>query len=55
LPAAASHASANSNGLPNANGEKPGVGVGNGHLKGVGRGHEIGLGHGHDSDNASPG
>ena len=55
LPSAASHASANSNGLPNANGEKPGVGVGNGHLKGVGLGHEIGLGHGHDSDNVSPG
>jgi hypothetical protein len=53
LPAAASHASDNSQGLPNANGQKPGRGEGEGHDKGRGRGHEIGLGHGHDSD--SPG
>jgi hypothetical protein len=53
LPAASSHASDNSQGLPTANGEKPGKGEGNGHDKGRGLGHEIGHGHGHDSD--SPG
>lgn len=51
-----SQASDKSQGLPNANGEKPGKGVGEGHLKDRGRGHEIGRGHGHDSDrNDSPG
>lgn len=53
LPAASSHASDNSHGLPDANGEKPGKGDGKGHDKDGGRGHEIGQGHGHDSD--SPG
>lgn len=47
-------ASEKSQGMPNADGEKPGNGNGYGHLKGVGRGHEIGLGHGHDSDPESP-
>jgi hypothetical protein len=47
-------ASEKSQGLPNANGEKPGNGIGNGHLKGVGLGHLFGKGHGHDSDPESP-
>jgi hypothetical protein len=56
LPSAASHASENSQGLPNADGHKPGNGNGYGHDKDRGRGHEIGNGHGHDDDhNASPG
>nr|WP_166175282.1 hypothetical protein [Altererythrobacter segetis] len=56
LPAASSHASDNSNGLPNADGHKPGNGNGFGHEKDRGRGHDIGLGHGHDDDhNTSPG
>jgi hypothetical protein len=53
--AAQSNASEKSQGLPNANGEKPGRGEGEGHEKGRGRGHEIGRGHGHDSDPDSPG
>ena len=56
LPSAASHASEKSQGLPNADGHKPGVGDGYGHEKDRGRGHEIGRGHGHDDDhNLSPG
>jgi len=53
--AAQSNASDKSQGLPNANGEKPGRGEGQGHVKGRGRGHEKGRGHGHDSDPDSPG
>ncbi len=49
-----SSASEKSQGLPNANGEKPGNGNGYGHIKGVGRGHDLGLGHGHDSDPEIP-
>jgi len=48
LPSASSHASDNSNGEPNADGHKPGLGNGYGHDKDRGRGHEIGRGHGHD-------
>jgi len=56
LPAASSNASDHSNGLPNADGHKPGNGNGYGHDKDRGRGHDIGLGHGHDDDhNQSPG
>ena len=56
LPAAASHASEKSNGLPNADGHKPGTGNGYGHDKDRGLGHDIGRGHGHDDDhNVSPG
>jgi hypothetical protein len=55
LPSAASHASANSNGLPNADGHKPGNGNGYGHELARGRGHDIGHGHGHDDDHQSPG
>ena len=59
LPAPApqsSQASDKSQGLPNANGEKPGKGRGEGHFKDRGRGHEKGRGHGHDSDRPdSPG
>jgi hypothetical protein len=56
LPSAASNASDKSQGLPNANGEKPGNGNGYGHQNSQGKGHDIGLGHGHDSDhNVSPG
>ena len=58
LPSQASHASDNSNGLPNADGHKPGNGNGYGHDDGHsnGKGHDIGRGHGHDDDhNASPG
>ena len=43
-----------SQGLPTADGDKPGNGNGYGHEKGVGRGHEIGRGHGHDGDPKSP-
>ena len=49
-----SSASEKSQGLPNANGEKPGNGNGYGHFKGNGLGHGIGQGHGHDSDPESP-
>ena len=56
LPVASSHASDKSNGLPNADGHKPGNGNGYGHEKDRGRGHETGNGHGHDDDhNQSPG
>ena len=49
-----SSASEKSQGLPNANGEKPGNGNGFGHFKDNGHGHDIGHGHGHDSDPESP-
>lgn len=49
-----SSASEKSQGLPNANGEKPGNGNGYGHFKGNGLGHGNGNGHGHDSDPESP-
>ena len=49
-----SNASEKSQGLPNANGEKPGNGNGYGHFKGNGLGHGNGNGHGHDSDPESP-
>ena len=49
-----SSASEKSQGLPNANGEKPGNGNGYGHFKDFGLGHENGPGHGHDSDPESP-
>ena len=55
LSQASSNASDKSQGLPNANGEKPGRGEGEGHVRGNGRGHEVGRGHGHDSDPDSPG
>jgi len=55
LPQASSNASDKSQGMPNANGEKPGRGEGQGHVDGRGRGHEMGRGHGHDSDPDSPG
>ena len=55
LPQASSNASDKSQGLPNANGEKPGRGEGQGHIDERGRGHEMGRGHGHDSDPDSPG
>jgi hypothetical protein len=54
-PAASANASDKSQGLPNANGEKPGRGDGQGHIDERGRGHEMGRGHGHDSDPDSPG
>jgi hypothetical protein len=54
-PQASSNASDKSQGLPNANGEKPGRGEGQGHVNERGRGHEMGRGHGHDSDPDSPG
>ncbi len=47
-----SSASDKSQGLPNADGEKPGNGNGYGHFKDIGLGHE--NGHGHDSDPESP-
>jgi hypothetical protein len=53
LPAATANASPKSQGLPNADGEKPGTGNGYGHYISNGKGHENGKGHGHDSD--SPG
>jgi hypothetical protein len=53
--AAQSNASDKSQGLPNAGGEKPGRGEGQGHVNERGRGHEMGRGHGHDSDPDSPG
>ncbi len=49
-----SNASEKTQGLPNANGEKPGNGNGYGHFKGNGNGHGNGHGHGHDSDPESP-
>lgn len=55
LPQASSNASGKSQGLPNANGEKPGRGEGQGHVNERGRGHDEGKGHGHDSDPDSPG
>ena len=55
LPQASSNASGKSQGLPNANGEKPGRGEGQGHVNERGRGHDVGKGHGHDSDPDSPG
>lgn len=55
LPQASTSASDKSQGLPNAGGEKPGRGEGQGHVNERGRGHEMGRGHGHDSDPDSPG
>jgi hypothetical protein len=53
--AAQSNASDKSQGLPNANGEKPGRGEGQGHVDGHGPADPKGHGHGHDSDPDSPG
>ena len=47
-------ASEKSQGLPNADGEKPGNGNGYGHFKDIALGHDFGRGHGHDSDPESP-
>lgn len=49
-----SSASEKSQGLPNADGGKPGAGNGYGHLKDKGRGHGLGRGHGHDGEPESP-
>jgi hypothetical protein len=49
-----SSASDKSQGLPNANGGKPGNGNGYGHLKDIGLGHGNGKGHGHDGEPESP-
>lgn len=49
-----SSASEKSQGLPNADGSKPGAGNGYGHLKDKGRGHGLGRGHGHDGEPESP-
>jgi hypothetical protein len=49
-----SSASEKSQGLPNADGGKPGAGNGYGHLKDMGRGHGKGRGHGHDGEPESP-
>jgi hypothetical protein len=49
-----SSASEKSQGLPNAEGGKPGAGNGYGHLKDIGQGHGKGRGHGHDGEPESP-